>query len=80
MLGFRADPLNAIEVADRWRVEFRMIDAPSGAMRPVQPDAVAHLTPEERVARHAQGLGLGIQQRVLDRSKGLAGRPVDSRP
>ena len=43
-----------------------MIDPPRGAVRPVHADAVAHLAAEQLVDRHAQRLGLGIEQRILD--------------
>ncbi len=35
-------------------------------MRPVHPDAVADLAAEQFVAGHAEQLGLGVEQRVLD--------------
>ncbi len=37
-------------------------------MRPVDADAVANLAAEQFVHRHAQTLGLGVEQRVLDRA------------
>ena len=40
-------------------------------MRPVDADAVAHLAAEQLVAGHAQRLGLGVEQRVLDRAQRL---------
>src|SRR5262249_42414125 len=62
-----ADRLDAVEVGDRWLVPVGMVDAPRGAVRPVEPDAVALLAAEQLVARHAEPLGLGAEQRVLDR-------------
>src|SRR5262249_16260512 len=62
-----ADRFDAIEVGDRWLVPVGMVDAPRGAVRPVEPDAVALLAAEQLVARHAEPLGLGVEQRVLDR-------------
>ena len=40
-------------------------------MRPVDPDAVAHLAAEQLVAGHAERLGLGVEQRVLDGAERL---------
>ena len=40
-------------------------------MRPVERDAVAQLAAEEHVARHAERLCLGIEQRILDRGDRL---------
>ena len=48
-----------------------MIDAPGGAVRPVERNAVAQLAAEQRVARHAERLRLGVEQRVLDRGDRL---------
>src|SRR5262249_50659719 len=62
-----ADRLDAVEVGDRWLVPVGMVDAPRGAGRPVEPDAVALLAAEQLVARHAKPLGLGVEQRILDR-------------
>ena len=49
-------------------------------MRPVDPDAVAHLAAEQFVAGHAERLGLDVEQRVLDgaerqRHHAAGGRP-----
>src|SRR5262249_56683619 len=55
-----ADRLDAVEVGDRWLVPVGMVDAPRGAMRPVEPDAVALLAAEQLIARHAEPLGLGV--------------------
>ena len=38
-------------------------------MRPVDADAVADLAAEQFVAGHAERLGLGVEQRVLDRAQ-----------
>ena len=40
-------------------------------MRPVERDAIAQLAAEQRVARHAERLRLGVEQRVLDRADRL---------
>ena len=66
-----ADRLDAVEVGDGGLEVARVIDAPGGAVRPVDPDAVAHLAAEQLVARHAERLGLGVEQRVLDGADGL---------
>ena len=49
-------------------------------MRPVDPDPVAHLAAEQHVARHAERLGLGVEQRVLDRAETLGDDPARCRP
>src|SRR6185437_14020110 len=67
----RAERPDAVEIGDRRRIEFRAADPPGAAMRPVDPDAVAHLAAEQHVARDAERLGLGVEQRVLDRTQPL---------
>ena len=63
---FLAQRPDAAQVGDcRW-VEVGPRDAPGAAVRPVHPDRIAHLAAQEVVAGHAQGLGLGVQQGVLD--------------
>src|SRR5215472_15294311 len=49
-----ADRLDAVEVSDRW-LPVGMVDAPRGAVRPVEPDAVALLAaePARSTARRA---------------------------
>ena len=39
-------------------------------MRPVHADAIANLAAEQLVHRHAEPLGLGIEQRILYRAHG----------
>ena len=41
------------------------------AVRPVQSDALAHRAAEQLVNWNAEGLGLDVQKRVLDRADGL---------
>src|SRR6266702_152458 len=53
-----ADSLDAVEIGDRGLEPVRMINAPSRAMRPVHPYAVADLAAEQIVAGHAERLGL----------------------
>src|SRR6202048_2880739 len=60
-------------------VQGRMINPPSRAVRPINPDTVAKLAAEERVARHAERLGLGVQQRVLDGAEPLGDTASGSR-
>ena len=48
-----------------------MVDAPGGAVRPVDPDPVADLAAEQLVAGHAQRLGLGVEQGILDGAERL---------
>ena len=50
-------------------------DAPGAAVRPVQPDAVAHRPAEQFVDRHAERPRLQVEQRVLDRADGLLDVP-----
>src|SRR6201747_750352 len=49
-----------------------MIDAPGGAMRPVDPDAVANFAAEQFIAGHAEHLGLDVEQSIFDRAERLA--------
>src|SRR5713226_1064354 len=68
---FASDRLHAIEIVDRRLVPGRMIDAPGGAMRPVDPDPIADFTAEQFVAGHTEQLGFGVEQSVLDRAQRL---------
>ena len=61
-----AERLHAVQVRDGGRIVVRPGDAPSAAVRPVDAHGVAHLAAKQIVARHAEGLGLGVQERVLD--------------
>src|SRR5215469_12763180 len=45
---FGADRPDAVEAGDRRLVEARMVDAPSRAMRPIDPNAVTYLAAEKR--------------------------------
>src|SRR4029079_8418235 len=64
--------LDAVEIDDGGLVPGGMIDAPRSAMRPVDPEPVAHLAAEQLVAGYAEGLGLGVEQGVLDGAQRLA--------
>ena len=46
-------------------------EAVAAAMRPVERQAVAHLAAEQLVDRHAERLGLDVEQRILDRGHRL---------
>ena len=74
-----ADRLYAVQAGDCGLVQGRMIYPPSRAMRPINPDTVAKLAAEERVARHAERLGLGVEQRVLDGAEPLGDNASGSR-
>src|SRR5450432_18 len=65
------DRFHAIEVVDRRLVPAGMIDAPGGAMRPVDPDTIADLAAEQFVAGHAEQFCLGVEQSVFDRAQRL---------
>ncbi len=67
---FPADCLDAVKIGDCQLVVGRMVDPPGGAMRPVHADAVADLTAEQLMDRHAEPSGLGIEQRIFDRTHG----------
>ena len=75
-----ADLPDAVEIGDRRLEEARVVDPPGRAMRPVDPDPVADLAAEQRVARHAERLRLGVEQRVLDRAEPLGDDPAGGRP
>src|SRR5260370_39926716 len=49
---FATDRLDAVEISDRRLVPVVMVDSPGGAMRPVDPDAIANRSAEQFVARH----------------------------
>ena len=74
------DRLDAVEIGDRRLVESRVIDAPGGAVRPVEADTVAQLASQQLVTRHAERLGLGVEQRVLDGAHGLGDHAAGGRP
>ena len=46
------------------------------AMRPVEPDALAHRAAQQLVDRDAERLGLDVEQRVLDRADRLLHHPA----
>ena len=66
-----AHRFHAIEVGDGGLVPARMIDAPRRAVRPVHANPITHLATEQLVAGHAQPLGLGVDQCVLDGTHSL---------
>ena len=49
-------------------------------MRPVDPEPVAHLAAEQLVARHAERLGLGVEERVLDGAERLGDHAAGAGP
>src|SRR5262249_5182077 len=69
---FPCNRLDAVEIGDGRLVPGGVIDAPGGAVRPVDPELIAYLAPEELVAGHAERLGLGVEQRILDGAERLA--------
>src|SRR5271155_2597656 len=75
-----ADRLYTVQAGDGGFVEGRMIYPPSGAMRPIDPDTVSKLAAEERVARHSERFGLGVEQRVLDGAEPLGDHSARGRP
>ena len=68
---FAADRLDAVEIGDRRLVPVGMVDAPGGAMRPVDANAIADLAAEQFVAGHPEQFCLGVEQRVFDRAERL---------
>ncbi len=75
-----ADRLDAVEVGDGGLVPTGVIDAPGRAVRPVHPNAIAHLAAQKLVDRHAQALGLGVEQRILDGAQRLRHDAAGARP
>lgn len=49
-------------------------------MRPVETNPIAHLAAEKRMAGNAQGPGLGVEERVLDRPHRLSDDTAGGRP
>jgi hypothetical protein len=78
--GLGADRPDSIETGDRRLVKIWVVDAPSRAMRPVDPHSVPQFAAEEHVARHLQRLGFGVEQSVLDGAQPLADDPAGGRP
>ena len=64
----RAERADAVQAGDHRAVHAGMGNAPSAAVRPVHPNAVAHPPAEQLAARHPEQLRLGVEQRVLDRA------------
>src|SRR4051812_846488 len=75
-----ADRLDAVEVGDRRLVVGRVVDAPSGAVRPIEPDALAHLAAQKLITGYTERLGLGVEERVLDRPHRLGDHAAGGRP
>ena len=73
------DLANAVDVEDRRR-EMLGARAVRDAVRPVDPDLVADLAAEQRIAGHTQRLRLRIEQRVLDRAERLPDDAAGARP
>ena len=74
-----SDLANAVDVEDRGR-EMLGSRAVRDAVRPVDPDLVADLAAEQRIAGYTQRLRLRIKQRVLDRTERLPHHATGARP
>src|SRR5258706_15799531 len=66
-----SDRLHAVEIGDRRLVPVGMIDAPGGAMRPVNANAIANFAAKQLVAGHPEQFSLRIEQGVFDCAKRL---------
>src|SRR5271165_1887905 len=77
---FGAQRLDTVEAGNRRLEEARVIDTPGCAMRPIDPHTIAHLAAEQHITRHAQRLGLCVEQGVFDRTEPLADHPAGGRP
>src|SRR5882757_2574496 len=66
-----SDRLHAVEIGDRRLVPVGMIDAPGGAMRPVDTNAVANFAAEQFIAGHTEQFCFCVKQGVFDRAKRL---------
>src|SRR5713101_1689113 len=69
--NFASDRLHAVEIRDRRLVPVGMVDAPGGAMRPVDANAIANFAAEQFVAGHTEQFCFRIEQGVFDRAKRL---------
>ena len=65
---FASDRLHAVEIGDRRLVPVGMVDAPGGAMRPVNANAIANFAAEQLVAGRPEQFCLRIEQGVFDRA------------
>src|SRR5215831_2165580 len=74
-----ADGLDALQVGDGGLKEARVIDAPGGAVGPVDADAITYLAAEQLIAGHVERLGLGVEERVLDGTDGLGHHAAGAR-
>src|ERR1700730_6665461 len=79
LADFVSDRLDAIEIGDRRLVPVGVVDAPGGAMRPVDANAVADFAAEQFAAGHAEEFRFRVEQRVFDRSKRLRDHAAGSR-
>src|SRR5258707_13409510 len=65
---FASDRLHTVEIGDRRLVPVGMIDAPGGAVRPVDTNSIADFAAEQFIAGHPEQFRLGIEQSVFDRA------------
>src|SRR5215216_7133969 len=78
LAGILARLLHTVEVRDGGGVERGMVDAPARAVRPVDGNDIPLLPAKQVVDGHTQGLGFGVQQRVLDGAERLGAQSVRS--
>src|SRR5215207_1012946 len=76
LAGIHARLLHTIEVRDGGGVERGMVDAPARAVRPIDGNDIPLLPAKQVVDGHAQGLGFGVQQRVLDGTERLGAQSI----
>ena len=74
-----ADGLDPLQVGDGGLKEAWVVDAPGGAVGPIDADAIAHLAAEPLIAGHTERLGLGIEERIRDGTDGLRRHPAGAR-
>ena len=72
---------DVVEAAHRRKAPFVLEqvappDAPAAAMRPVERDALAERTAEQRIDRNAQRLRLDVEAGILDHRDGLRVQPA----
>src|ERR1700687_4848918 len=77
---FASDRLHAVEIADRRLVPVGMVDAPGGAMRPVDANTIANFSSEQFVAGHTEQFCFRVEQGVLDRAQRLRDDTTGRRP
>src|SRR5258708_20233846 len=66
-----SDRLHAVEIGDRRLVPVGMIDAPGGAMRPVDTNSIANFAAEQFIAGHPEQFCFRVEQCVFDRAECL---------